>query len=104
MARAVRDNYDRYDGFVITHGTDTMAYTAAALSYLLLSTPKPVVITGAQKPVDMEDTDARVNLFDSFVYASDPSAGGVTIVFDGNVFSEPAQKRPVQRATTHFRR
>ena len=49
MARCVRRNYDRYDGFVITHGTDTMAYTAAALSYLIQNIPKPVVITGAQK-------------------------------------------------------
>lgn len=102
MARAVRDNYDRYDGFVITHGTDTMAYTAAALSYLLLSTPKPVVITGAQKPVDMEDTDARVNLFDSFVYASDPSAGGVTIVFDGNVILGTRAKKTRSKSYNAF--
>jgi L-asparaginase len=65
IANAVSENYEKYDGFVITHGTDTMAYTAAALSYLLLSSPKPVVITGAQKPVDMENTDEPILRFSS---------------------------------------
>ena len=50
IAQAVRENYDQYDGFVISHGTDTMAYTAAALSYLIQNSPKPIVLTGAQKP------------------------------------------------------
>ena len=53
MAAAVEKHYDDYDGFVICHGTDTMAYSAAALSYLIQNSPKPVVITGAQKPIDM---------------------------------------------------
>ncbi|WP_303437331.1 asparaginase domain-containing protein, partial [uncultured Oscillibacter sp.] len=51
MARCVRTHYGEYDGFVITHGTDTMAYTAAALSYLIQGSPKPIVLTGAQKPI-----------------------------------------------------
>ena len=62
----IEENYDFYDGFVICHGTDTMAYTAAALSYLVQNSPKPVVITGSQKPIDMEITDAKTNLTDSF--------------------------------------
>ena len=45
VAKAVRENYARYDGFVISHGTDTMAYTAAALSYLIQGSPKPIVLT-----------------------------------------------------------
>ncbi len=102
MAQAVRENYDEYDGFVITHGTDTMAYTAAALSYLLLSTPKPVVITGAQKPVDMENTDARVNLYDSFVYASDENASGVHIVFDGQVILGTRAKKTRSKSYNAF--
>ena len=61
MARCIRARYEEYDGFVITHGTDTMAYTAAALSYLIQHSPKPIIITGAQKPIDMEITDARTN-------------------------------------------
>lgn len=82
MAGCVRENYDRYDGFVITHGTDTMAYTAAALSYLIQNNSKPVVITGAQKSISLRDTDARENLIDAFRYAADDSACGVHVVFD----------------------
>lgn len=85
MAAAIETHYDEYDGFVLSHGTDTMAYTAAALSYLIQNSPKPIVLTGAQKPIDMESTDARVNLADSFTYASFERAGGVQIVFNGNV-------------------
>ena len=85
MARAIRDNYDRYDGFVLTHGTDTMAYTAAALSYLIQDSPKPIVITGSQKSICLHDTDARMNLYNSFLYASDRDSHEVTLVFDGRV-------------------
>ena len=46
MARCIQEHYDCYDGFVLTHGTDTMAYTAAALSYLIQGSPKPIVLTG----------------------------------------------------------
>ena len=65
MAACVREHYDAYDGFVLTHGTDTMAYTAAALSYLVQNNAKPVVITGSQKSIFNQDTDARENLRDA---------------------------------------
>ena len=71
LAAIVEKKYDYYDGFVICHGTDTMAYTAAALSYLIQYNRRPVVITGAQKPIDLAITDARVNLRDSLRFASD---------------------------------
>ena len=54
IARAIRARYEEYDGFVIAHGTDTMAYTAAALSYLIQYSPKPIILTGAQKPIVFE--------------------------------------------------
>ena len=60
-ARAIREAYGAFDGFVITHGTDTMAYTAAALSYLVQDTAKPIVLTGSQRSVYVRDTDARTN-------------------------------------------
>ena len=85
MANAIQRNYDSYDGFVITHGTDTMAYTAAALSYLIQASPKPIVITGAQKPALLSDTDARRNLINSFIYACDAQSHDVSVVFDGHV-------------------
>lgn len=84
VAGAVRENYDRYDGFVISHGTDTMAYTAAALSYLIQGSPKPIVLTGAQKPIWFDGTDSKRNLTDAFLYAC-RGCGGVQIVFNGKV-------------------
>lgn len=85
MARAILDHYDEFDGFVITHGTDTMAYTAAALSYMLPSSRKPIVLTGAQNSIGDRETDGRRNLLDAFLYAASSCAWGVTIVFDGQV-------------------
>ncbi len=85
MVRAVEDNYYKYDGFVICHGTDTLAYTASALSYMIQNSAKPIVITGAQKPINMDVTDAKSNLLDSFIYAADNESQNVNIVFDGKV-------------------
>lgn len=84
VARTIRENYSRYDGFVISHGTDTMAYTAAALSYLIQGSPKPIVLTGAQKPIWFDGTDSKRNLTDAFLYAC-RGCGGVQIVFNGKV-------------------
>ncbi len=85
IARCVKDNYFRYDGFVITHGTDTMAYTASALSYLIQNSAKPIVLTGSQRSIYEQDTDARRNLFDAFLAAQDETLFGVMLVFDGRV-------------------
>ncbi len=87
IARCIRENYELYDGFVISHGTDTMHYTASAISYLIQSSPKPIALTGAQKSITTEDTDARTNLYDAFAYASDGESHGVAIVFDGRVIA-----------------
>ena len=73
-----------YDGIVVTHGTDTMAYTAAALSYLVQGSPKPIVLTGAQKPIGFETTDSKQNLRDAFRVAASDLAG-VMVVFNGKV-------------------
>ena len=85
MAEKIEENYDRYDGFVIAHGTDTMAYTAAALSYLIQNSKKPVVITGAQRPIGFDTTDSKQNLCDSFLCAASDGLSGVLIVFGGQV-------------------
>ncbi len=87
MARCVRERCALYDGFVITHGTDTMAYTAAALTYLIQRSEKPVVLTGAQQSIFLLNTDARVNLADAFRYAADDRSHGVSLVFDGRVIA-----------------
>ncbi len=93
IAKTVRENYENYDGFVICHGTDTMSYTAAMLSYLVQHSPKPIVLTGSQKPIDREDTDARVNLRDSFLYAASEDASDVVIVFQGKVIAGTRAKK-----------
>lgn len=93
MAGCVRDNYDRYDGFVITHGTDTMAYAAATLYYLIQNSPKPVVLTGSQVSIYARDTDARENLRNAITYAADDDACGIHLVFDNKVIcANRAQK------------
>ncbi|HTG68838.1 MAG TPA: asparaginase [Candidatus Udaeobacter sp.] len=86
MAEAVYENYDDYDGFVITHGTDTMGYTSAALSYMLQNIAKPVVMTGSQVPITCKNTDARKNIGDAARFACE-DIGGVFIVFDGKVIN-----------------
>ena len=85
IAACVRAHYDAYDGFVITHGTDTMAYTASALSYLIQGSAKPIVLTGSQRSIYDPETDARRNLFDAFLAAQDDALFGVLVVFDGRV-------------------
>ncbi len=81
MARAVQENYALYDGFIICHGTDTLAYSAAALSYLIQNADKPIILTGAQQPISNEITDAKKNLRDSVICACDPGSRGVMVVF-----------------------
>lgn len=93
LATAIRDNYEEYDGFVVCHGTDTMSYTAAMLSYMVQHSPKPIVLTGSQKPIDKEDTDGRINLRDSFLYAASDAASDVVIVFQGNVIAGTRAKK-----------
>lgn len=84
MADAISQHYEQYDGFVITHGTDTLGYTAAALSYMLQGLKKPVVITGSQIPISFKKTDAKKNVADALRFASE-DVGGVFVVFDGRV-------------------
>ena len=85
VAAAVREACDRYDGFVITHGTDTLAYAAATLSCLLRHSEKPIVLTGAQLPMGVPGSDATQNLKDAFAWALSQGARGVRIVFAGRV-------------------
>ena len=85
LVKVIKEEYDNYDGFVICHGTDTMSYTASALSYLIQNSRKPIVLTGAQKPINLDISDAKVNLLDSFTYACDDSSRGVVLIFNGNV-------------------
>lgn len=87
ISTAIRNNYKDYDGFVITHGTDTLAYTACAISYLIQNSRKPIVLTGAQKSIFSDITDAKLNLTDSITYVCDDRSSDVNIVFNGKVIA-----------------
>jgi len=82
LANAVCEAYGKYDGVVITHGTDAMAYTASALSYLLRDLPFPVILTGSQRPLADVHTDGRANLVGAVDLALRPIPE-VTVYFDG---------------------
>ena len=80
IVRLIADNYDAYDGFVVLHGTDTMAYTASALSFMLENLTKPVILTGSQLPIGLLRTDGKENLLTSIELASHAKADGTAMV------------------------
>ena len=102
IASAIKENYDKYDGFVVCHGTDTLAYTAAALSYMIRHSVKPIVVTGAQKPINAADTDARRNLRDSVAIAANDDSHRVVIVFDGKVIAGTRAKKERSKSFDAF--
>lgn len=101
MAQTVQDVYEAYDGFVITHGTDTMAYSAAALYYMLQGTQKPVVLTGSQLPIEHPSTDAKRNLLAAFLTACS-GHGGVYLAFDSHVIWGNAVRKMYTEAFEAF--
>lgn len=85
IARLIAERYDRYDGFVVLHGTDTMAYTASALSFMLENLSKPVVLTGSQIPLCEVRSDGRDNLITSILIAADERVHEVCLYFGGSL-------------------
>jgi len=85
IGKLVSDNYGDYDGFVILHGTDTMAYTASALSFMLQGLDKPVVLTGSQIPLAEIRSDGRDNLINSMLIAAEGRVQEVCIFFGGKL-------------------
>ena len=92
LGQIIEDNYHVYDGFVILHGTDTMAFTASALSFLLENLNKPVILTGSQLPIGIIRSDARENLINSVEIASAKNKKGearikeVAVYFENKLF------------------
>ncbi len=105
MARMVYDHYDEYDGFVVLHGTDTMSYSASALSFMLENLAKPVVFTGSQLPVGVLRSDAKENLLTAIEIAAAQDEVGdaivpeVTIYFEDRLFRA---NRTTKRNAEHF--
>ena len=92
LANMIKDNYSKYDGFVVLHGTDTMSYTASALSFMFENLAKPVVFTGSQLPIGMLRTDGKENLISAIEIASsvdgqgNPMVPEVSIYFDAHLY------------------
>ncbi|MEZ0452644.1 asparaginase [Sphingobacterium thalpophilum] len=91
MAQIIKDNYEDYDGFVILHGSDTMAFTASVLSFMLEGLQKPVILSGSQLPIGEIRTDARENMMTALEIASAKQDGvsiiqEVCILFDNKLF------------------
>jgi len=82
LAKLIQKEYDNYNGFVILHGSDTMAYTASALSFMLENLNKPVILTGAQLPIGVRRTDAKENIITSIEIAGQGSIPEVCVYFE----------------------
>ena len=86
MARCVRDNYHLFDGFVILHGTDSLAYTASALSFIMANLGKPVILTGSQAPIFALQSDAVDNLLGSLIIAGTYAIPEVGLFFHHKLY------------------
>jgi len=86
VARIIEKRYDNYDGFVVLHGTDTMSYTASALSFMLENLNKTVVITGSQLPMSFLRNDAYDNFITSLIIASESKVPEVCVYFENKLF------------------
>lgn len=86
IANDIKQNYDHYDGFVILHGTDTMAFTASALSFMLENLTKPVIITGSQIPLAELRSDGQTNLLNALYLAANYPINEVTLFFNHKLF------------------
>jgi L-asparaginase len=82
MAEDIAANYDHYDGFVVIHGTDTLAYTASALGFMLENLAKPVIVTGSMVPLAEQPNDAEQNLIDAFHWACEDGLNEVCVAFN----------------------
>ncbi len=105
LANAIQQNYANYDGFIVLHGTDTMAYTASALSFMLEGLNKPVILTGSQLPIGVLRTDGKENLLTAIELAGDkdengkPMVGEVAIYFEYKLIRG---NRAHKTSTSHF--
>lgn len=86
MTKVIENNYNKYDGFVILHGTDTMSYTASALSFMIENLSKPIILTGAQLPIGKLRTDARENLITALEIAADKDEQGYAKIQEVCIF------------------
>lgn len=104
IARTIEENYERFDGFVVLHGTDTMAYSASALSFMLQGLEKPVIFTGAQLPIGVLRTDGKENLITAIEIAA-ACADGLPVVPEVCIYFENKLlrgNRTIKYSAEHF--
>jgi L-asparaginase len=105
IAKIVYENYDKYDGFVILHGSDTMAYTSSALSFMLQNLSKPVILTGSQLPIGTIRTDGKENLITAIEIAASKDSNGESLIKEVAVYFEDSLlrgNRCSKVSATHF--
>lgn len=105
LVRLIHQHYHEYDSFVILHGTDTMAYTASALSFMLQNLSKPVILTGAQLPIGMARTDARENFITALEIAAAVDTTGKPIVSEVCIYFNSRLlrgNRATKQESVHF--
>jgi len=105
IARCVKQKERDFLSFVILHGTDTMAYSASALSFLLCDCKRPVILTGSMLPMNEPGSDGPENIFDSFLFASsliEREQPGVSIAFSGKLIHGPRSEKLISKERTAF--
>lgn len=88
LAKLIKKSYDHYDGFVILHGTDTMSYSASALSFMIQGLHKPIIFTGSQLPIGVIRTDGKENLITAIEIAAAKDSNGESIIQEVAVYFE----------------
>ena len=99
LALVIRDHYEQFDGFVVLHGTDTMAYTASALSFMMENLAKPIIFTGSQIPIGVLRTDGRENLISAIEIAAAGEVPEVCIYFQNSLLRA---NRTIKYNAEHF--
>jgi L-asparaginase len=108
LAEIIEKHYDRYDGFVILHGTDTMSYSAAALSFMLENLAKPVIFTGYQLAIGKLRTDGKENLISAIEIATarrdgHPVIQEVAVFFESSLFRGNRMHNTIRKILMHLK-
>ena len=93
IADDIKAQYDHYDGFVILHGTDTMAFTASALSFMFENLTKPVIVTGSQIPLEALRSDGQINLLNALYLAANYPVNEVGLFFNNRLYRATAPSK-----------
>ncbi|CAC5396772.1 ASPG [Mytilus coruscus] len=102
IATDIHSNYEQFDGFIVLHGTDTMAYTASALSFICENLGKPIILTGSQIPIFEIRSDGRDNFLSSLIFAGHYCIPEVMVSFDNKILEETEHRKKILPVLMHF--